>query len=589
MSHTHRSLLLAALLATPVLAQVDDATAAAIKKEGLENSQVMAILDRLTNGIGHRLTGSANFTRACAWAKEEFEAMGLDHVELERWDVWPVGWNRGQWSGRILVPEEIELQVATEAWTNGTKGRVRGRVLAMPKDAAALDALGESMRGAWLFGDLPASREPFHDVLVQRAEAAGIAGFLHSSRGDERYPTRMRVFGTQNRPRTPELPDDPPSIMIRSDQAAQIAAMLEAGQEVVAEFDIRNRWREGPIDVHNVIAEIRGTEKPEEIVVVGGHLDSWHQATGTTDNGTGTASTMEAARILTAIGAKPKRTIRFALWGGEEQGLLGSRGHVVMHREEMPQVSAVFNHDTGTNWAQSLTVSEAMVPLMEKVLAPVMTMQPPDDGHQGPVFELHARPELRGGRGGSDHASFLAAGVPAFSWGLTGRSDYFRYTWHTQWDTYDVAIPEYMRHTSTVVALTALGLANADELLTRDGLQRPRGDDLEPQLEGRLGVELGGEGQLLVQSVREDGPAAKAGVKAGDRILAIGGRSVDGLVAMSFALRRASRGSEPVAVRVQRGEEELDLHLPANDTAPAEAGGEPRRERVGPGRRNADR
>ena len=164
---------------------------------------------------------------------------------------------------------------------------------------------------------------------------------------------------------------------------AGMTVLIQAREaEVVAEFDIRNRWRAESIDLHNVIAEIPGTEKPDEVVVVCGHLDSWHQATGTTDNGTGTASTLEAARILMAIGARPKRTIRFCLWGGEEQGLLGSNRHVTMRRTEMDKVSAVLNHDTGTNWAQSLTVTESQFELMQKVMQPVMGLAAPDADHE---------------------------------------------------------------------------------------------------------------------------------------------------------------------------------------------------------------
>ncbi len=551
-------IVLAVLAIAPIArSQVDAVTAAAIRQEGIDNSQVMDILDRLTNGVGHRLTGSDSFTRACEWAREEFTAMGMPKVELEKWATWPVVWNRGQWMGRVVAPEALELQVATEAWTNGTHGNRRGRVVAMPKDAAELAAIGDRLTGAYVFGVLPSRRDPFRAEFEAACAEAGIAGFLYPSAGDEAYPNRMRVFGSF--PRTDEIPDGPPSIMIRKDQADILAAMLEGEAEVTAEFDIRNRWRAESIDLHNVIAEIPGTEKPDEVVVVCGHLDSWHQATGTTDNGTGTASTLEAARILMAIGARPKRTIRFCLWGGEEQGLLGSNRHVTMRRTEMDKVSAVLNHDTGTNWAQSLTVTESQFELMQKVMQPVLKLTAPDADHEGPVFSLRATAELRGG-GGSDHASFLRAGVPAFAWGLTGRSDYFRHTWHTQWDTFDVAIPEYMRHTSTVIAMTALGIANLDEMLPREGVARAQGTDLKPQIEGRLGASLGGEGDLVVQDVRDDGPAAKMGMKKGDRIVAIQGREVERLLDVVRGLRRRS-GDEagPRLVVVMRDGQRVEL------------------------------
>ncbi|MFO1052898.1 MAG: M20/M25/M40 family metallo-hydrolase [Planctomycetota bacterium] len=518
----------AACLGAPLQAQIDAQTADAIKREGIENSHVMDILDRLTNGIGSRLTGSDSFTRACEWARDEFRSFGMTQVELEKWDTWPITWNREQWMGRIVEPEAMELQVATEAWTNGTKGRVSGELIAMPEKVEDLRSGAETYRGKWLFGRLPSSRSPEYRPFVAAGTEAGIAGFLVSSSGDSANPNRIRVFG--DRPHSAEIPDSPPQIVIRRDQAQHIRELLDAGKTVVGEFEIRNRWRKQPIDLNNVIAEIPGTEKPEEVVIVSAHLDSWHQATGTTDNGTGACSTLEAARILMAIGAKPKRTIRFCLWGGEEQGLLGSLAYTTRHRTEMEKVSAVFNHDTGTNWAHGLTVTTAMEPMMRKVLEPVMTLKAPDDIGDDPVFDLRAAPRIGGGMGGSDHASFLRTGVPAFDWSLTGRSDYFSHTWHSQWDTYDEAIPEYMRHTSTVVALTVLGVANLPEMLPREGVggsggegqQRPRGSFI-----GRgLGIEFDEADGLKVARVVEGGAAATAGIKAGDRIQSFNGKAV---------------------------------------------------------------
>ncbi|GAB4139097.1 MAG: hypothetical protein Fur0037_05180 [Planctomycetota bacterium] len=206
-------------------------------------------------------------------------------------------------------------------------------------------------------------------------------------------------------------------------------------------------------------------------MIVCGHLDSWHQAQGCTDNGTGVATTIECARILKAVGAKPKRTIRFILWGGEEQGLLGSIAYVRQHRQEMSRIACVFNHDAGTNWAHSLTVSDSMYGPMQRVFAPVMDLEPPDPDFAGEVFRLNHRPKIGAGAGGSDHASFVPAGVPGLDWGLVGRSDYFGVTWHSQWDNLDVAIPEYQRHTSTVIALAALGVANLPDLLDHSGVE----------------------------------------------------------------------------------------------------------------------
>ncbi|MEZ5964890.1 MAG: M20/M25/M40 family metallo-hydrolase [Planctomycetota bacterium] len=555
-------------------AQVDPTTAAAIKHEGLHNSHAMQFLDHLTNRIGHRLTGSENLVKAAYWAASEFEQMGLS-AEVEKWGEWKHGWNREQWSGRVVSPEPMDLQVATEAWTAGTKGAVRGRLVAMPKSDEEVRARQAELAGAWLFDvdsipDYEAPPERGRGGRGRRGDDAGgvtrdvlrdagIAGLVRSSVGDAKFPNRIRVFGNQRNAlldwdRLPTVPD----VVVRYDQAKKLAALLESGVAVEVEFEIRNRFSPGPIPLFNVIAEIKGTELPDEFVYVSSHLDSWHQATGTTDNGTGTTSTMEAARILAAVGAKPKRTIRFGLWGGEEQGLLGSREHVTkLHRAEMENVSAVFNHDTGTNWASGLGVTEAMKDDMELVVAPLMSMTPPDRAHDGSVFDLRVVQGLSGG--GSDHASFLAANVPAFDWRLSGRSNYFGYTWHSQWDTFDAAIPEYQAHTSTVIALVVLGVANLPQKLSRDKLIAPGGrgrrGDATTLLEGALGAEFDG---LKLKSVVADGVLGKAGAKVGDVFETLNGEKIEALVDV-FRMARDAGMDKPFELGLDRGGQKVKV------------------------------
>ncbi|HMQ23635.1 MAG TPA: M20/M25/M40 family metallo-hydrolase, partial [Planctomycetota bacterium] len=349
-----------AQLRTELPSAKSDAIFEAIAKEGLQNSKVMDYLDYLVNSIGPRLTGSDNYTLACKWAKQEFEKLGL-RVQLEPWDEWQFVFNRGQWTGRMTAPEEVELQVATEAWTAGTRGAITGKAVRVPETIAEIEALAGKVEGKWLVVRKPTRRTNDamaawqHTLLF--AETEGAAGIVYSSDGDAKYPNRIRVFGSREmalkaNSKIPTLPQ----ICVRKDQWTKIDKLLEGGQEVELMFDIRNRFRREKVVLHNVIADLVGTKKPDEMVIVCGHLDSWHQATGTTDNGTGATSTMEAARILSAVGAKPERTIRFILWGGEEQGLLGSRAYVNKHRSELAKVSGVFNHDTGTNWAQSIGV-----------------------------------------------------------------------------------------------------------------------------------------------------------------------------------------------------------------------------------------
>jgi Zn-dependent M28 family amino/carboxypeptidase len=256
-----------------------------------------------------------------------------------------------------------------------------------------------------------------------------------------------------------------PSISLLKEQWDEIKKRVDDGEEVELAFDIRNHFRQGPIPLFNVIADIPGTEFPDEFVIVGGHIDSWDGATGATDNGAGCATTMEAARILMAAGVKPRRTIRFMLWSGEEQGLLGSRAFVKKHREDVAKnVSAVFVHDGGTNYVAGLGCTEAMRPDFEAIFSAAMKLD------ERAPFEIRTVKTIRP-RGGSDHVSFIREGVPGFFWDQRGRAVY-RTTHHTQFDTYDSVVPEYQKHSAIVIAIGALGTANLDHLLPRDGVQK---------------------------------------------------------------------------------------------------------------------
>lgn len=548
-----------AAVATPTaLPQLlPDGMAQQIRAEGIDHSQAMRLLRDLTGKVGHRLTGSDNFTHACAWAMTEFQAMGIPVVKLEKWGEWRLAWNRGVWHGRITVPEDIDLYVATEAWTAGTNGSKVAEIAPAPE--ALEDVSDKAVGGKWVYY----SKRPGKEIR-DACEKAGMLGWLYRAHDpDAKYPTRVRVFGQYQTALLPlEKVPTMPEIAIRADQADRIAAMLEQKQLVVGQFEIDNSFRDGGIPLYNVVAEIPGSEKPEEVVIVCGHLDSWHQAQGCTDNGTGATSTMEAARILMAVGAKPKRTIRFCLWGGEEEGLLGSAAYVKMHRTEMDKVSAVLNHDTGTNWAQSLGITAGMKDPLDAVFAPVLElMTPPDSYFDGPVFRLGVSDKLAG-MGGSDHASFLAVGVPGLNWGLRGRSNYFLHTWHTQWDTIDVAVPEYQRHTATVIAFGALGIANLDAMLDRSGVVAGggRGPQSITYAQAMFDAEMEG---LKFTAVGKDGRAAKMGVQVGDVLTRCNGEDVE-ILRDIFRIARDSNGDELVFT-LKRGDQSVTAKMKTAD------------------------
>jgi hypothetical protein len=545
---------------------------------GASDSRVMEHLDHLVNRIGPRLTGSDNLQNACEWARGQFESFGLSNCRLEKWGEFPVGFNRGPASGRMVEPEALELHFGTNAWTAGTRGPVRGPALLAPTNETELAALKGKLKGAWILvpsaaprqggrGNTPppaanagtngatntgtareaaaptsGSEPSFRDVLQKAYEAEGIAGTIRATRND------LILTGGNQRITFDKLPKLP-SINLLQKEFASISELVAAGKPVSLEFDIRNWFEKGPVELFNVIAEIPGSEKPDEYVIVGGHIDSWDGASGAVDNGTGCATTLEAARLLVKAGVKPKRTIRFMLWSGEEQGLLGSKGWIGKHKDELEKISAVLVHDGGTNYCAGINATPPMVKDFETIFAPVKGLDP-----EMP-FTVK---EVKGlSPGSSDHDSFLAANVPGFFWIQKGRANY-THAHHTQYDTWDQAIPEYERNTSMVVAVGALGIANLPQLLSRENLRAPGGGGRGGR---RLGISL--SDTMVIEELSDDGLAAKAGLLVGDKITKIG----DTAVADSDEMRTAlNAGPQKNKVSVQRKGKEItvEVEFPAN-------------------------
>jgi Zn-dependent M28 family amino/carboxypeptidase len=279
--------------------------------------------------------------------------------------------------------------------------------------------------------------------------------------------------GTMTWDNLPTVPD----IKLNEHQYRIIEQKARERQYFILEFDIRNHFRMGPIKYHNVLAFIRGTDYPEEYIITGGHLDSYDVATGGVDCGTGVAPAMEAARLISKAmaetGAKPKRTIMFALWTGEEAGLLGSKHWVESNRDKWPNIINYFNRDGGPTVASSMTVPSSWVKDMEKVAAPLATFNPEFPFR---IIERTGDPPARPTTpGGSDHAYFMINGIPAISFATTDPKGYnFSYAeiWHTERDTYDKSIPEYKNQTSVVNAVILWGMANLEQRLPAKGVYR---------------------------------------------------------------------------------------------------------------------
>lgn len=495
-----------------------DATVQAIVALGHTDNRVMDHLRHLTEEIGPRLTGSHQLMQAERWCAEQLSSWGMSG-RLERWGELPVGFDRGPWSGGMVAPETIAYDFTTPAWTPGLFESVPGPAVLYPRSVAEAKKRRASLAGAWVVRsrDLDLSRDVIEKIDAVLTDA-GIAGIVRSDRDSE---GKLVHTGGRSKVDWDALPDHV-TVILRSDQHADLVARLDRKEEVKLAFSIDNRFFRGPVPQHNVVAELRGSELPDEMVIVGGHLDSWDGATGANDNATGVATTMEAARLLAAVGAKPKRTIRFVLWTGEEQGLLGSKGYVETHAEEMDRVSAVFVHDMGTNYLSGIGITPEMRPQLEPAFAPILQLAP-----DSMPFVLREAQSLE--PGGSDHTPFIRTGVPGFFWDQDGESDY-AFVHHTQHDTLEHVIEPYQRHSAMVVALAAYQVANLQARVERT--------NSAPIPRRRLGVSFGGS--LTIDGVTPDGHAAKAGWKAGDRIVEIDGTALESMRDLFSAVQSGS-------------------------------------------------
>lgn len=457
-----------------------------IIEEGKDRSQVMQHLQHLCLEIGPRLTGSTRLETANRWTATQFESFGLKNVEVRQWGEIPVRFDRGPSTGEMLKPVERKFEFTTRSWSAGTNGPIEGPVLREPQTEEAFEAIADRLAGAWMLRPAGLRDAPF----AERLQSAGIAGTITTS-ADELVRTGgvSGIFQLD----FDQLPQGVGVIVRRSDYDA-INSRIADGEEVIVKFDLQHQFERGPIPVFNTIAEIPGRELPDEVVIISAHLDSWDGpgSQGTVDNGTGSSVTIEAARILAALGIQPKRTIRFILWTGEEQGLLGSRAYVEsLSEEERAKISAVFVDDSGTNQQSSLSCIPVMEPMLKSAIAP-MNFAFPDA-----PLELNVSEAMPRG-GASDHASFNRVGVPGFFWGKTGRA-FYRYAWHTQNDRIDQAVPEYLIKNATVSAIVAFVLAEADTLLPRPPVEEASA------AEGEEGARRGGRRRRAEQNAAGGG------------------------------------------------------------------------------------
>jgi len=489
---------------------------AKIREEGWENSQVMRTLHFFTDRYGPRLSGSPNHENAAKWAIEQMADWGFSNAHLEGFDFGRPGWLNERFAVHMISPIKDPLVGEVLAWTPSTDGAVTAGVFHLVPPEGPTEAELESffsdaradVAGKIVLVGEPAepgvnfnepskrrddeqlrqqydpNREPGAgrggrrgggrggrgagdpDVLNVREVGARVGQFLIDNGAIVRINDGARPHGQirafSNRTYDPTLAL--PTAILRNEDFGRIARLIEYGDSVVLEVEIFNRDYPQGRTVYNAIAEIPGTDKADEVIMLGGHLDSWHAATGATDNATGCTVMMEAARILMAIGVQPRRTIRVALWGGEEQGLLGSQAYVAEHfgsaenpKPEFEKFGGYFNIDSGTGRARGASVfgPSAAAAVLREAFAPFE-----DLGLMGSTSTRSRR------RGGSDHTSFNEAGLPGI--GMSQDPiEYGSHTWHTNLDTYERVIEADLKSSAIAIAAAVYQLAMRDDLLPR--------------------------------------------------------------------------------------------------------------------------
>jgi len=466
-------------------------------------SRVMDTIRQFTDVFGARLTGTPALNDAGAWALDRLEEWGADRVYRHEWEWGHPGWQNARASVRVVEPWIDPVNFEVLAFTPGTDGPVSGDVVLveLPSDptGAELDrffaGIREDVRGKVVFIGRPSpvsfqtypmrmDDEQAEDIFRPDREPEDIAAprdsetlssyefrrrtdqFLRDAGALARVESSSREMGmiraTAGRTWDPEK--TLPSIVLTSEEYGRIVRRMDAGTTVRMELDIENALFPEGARQYNYMAEIRGGDRPGEVVMLGGHLDSWHTSPGATDNATGVAVMMEAVRLIAQMPERPDRTIRIALWTGEEQGLLGSRAYVESTfgtaenpTDEHAGFGGYLNLDHGTGRIRGAEVfgSTETAHALDAILDPLTSL-----GVAGATATLNRYP------GGSDHAAFNQAGLP----GINFEQDpiqYYMHTWHSNADAYERIIEEDVRQAAIVAAYTIWQLANAPELLPR--------------------------------------------------------------------------------------------------------------------------
>lgn len=517
-------LLASAASAQVVQEKIDSAAFAQIRDEGMNRSGVMEMLSYLTDVYGPRLTGSPGYERAAQWAQAKLTSMGLENSHLESWGPFGRGWELKRFSANVIGRQNFPLLAYPKAWSPGTGGTSSGEVLYIDAQTdSALQSYRGKLKGKFVLlseprevkahftpeasrvadstllnmadADLPGARRGggrrFEMSEAQKARALveyrklemcqkeGALGLLTISRGDggNIFVQQASVPSHPDTPSVkrvsvydPKAPKILPQFAVAAEHYNRLVRMLKKGESPRLEVNLEVNFMKADSE-YNIIAEIPGTDLKDEIVMIGGHFDSWHGGTGATDDATGSAVCMEAMRILKTLKLAPRRTIRIGLWGGEEQGILGSAGYVKRHfgqsvdgkveqKPEAEKFSVYFNNDNGTGKVRGVYMqgNEAVRPILRSWLKPF------DD--------MGASTLTPSNTGGTDHLSFDAVGLPGFQF-IQDQIEYDTRTHHSTMDLYERVQEEDVKQASVIMAAFAYQAAMRDEKFPRKPLPLP--------------------------------------------------------------------------------------------------------------------
>ena len=507
-------LMIFSMLSLPVAAQNGSGDLLGrIRKEATDRSQIMKTMHMFTDVYGPRLTGSPNHKAAAQWAVNQMTAWGFENAHLEPWDFNHPGWLNERLTAHLISPVKDPLVCEVLAWTPSTKGTVQAKALQLVTPTGVtqeqldifLNNYKTKVRGKIVLVGKPASipvnvnppakrltdeqtqerfgpnARPFAfptasptptpaanapKPLTNRQVNEQLDAFLKANGAEVRVNDAGREFRQIRAFNNPSFDVNKviPTVVMSNEDFGRISRILNDGTEVVLEFNIVNRVYPEGATSYNTIGEIRGSDKADEVIMLGGHLDSWHAATGATDNAIGCTIMMEAARILKTLGVKPRRTIRVALWSGEEQGLLGSIAYVKEHfgsfedpKPGYEKFGGYFNIDSGTGRVRGASVfgPPEAASILREILEPFTA-----DGVAGAVTSRSRR------LGGSDNTSFSQAGLPGIGMGQDS-IEYGTHTWHTNLDTYERILEDDVKKDAMVVAWAVYQLAMRDDLLPR--------------------------------------------------------------------------------------------------------------------------